>query len=327
MPVDILADEVQSALKSASDYLRAKRPDEGRRRQHLKYLENMESRLEADIQERQTTFPEELQAKEDAEIAAKLADLHENTRFKEENGELRARQQKFDELRQINGGAFPRNISPVLYSIPLILIGVAEWYVNYSTFAAIFIPVLAIAGTLLVAAIFAGASHLHGAYLKQLAEILHPSVENRSELGRKIVVVMATMLLFMAFGTVVWLRYTAIADQLGVNSTSSSGAFGGPDSGLIWSRLGPTIVLNLLIWGIGTLYAWAINEKVPNLRESYRELRRTQGKVKALRAPFEAEQRRIRALYERERQRNDVALKEYKNLLEEVKGTAKRLNS
>ena len=55
-------------------------------------------------------------------------------------------------LRQINGGAYPKNISPVLYVVPLILVGVAEWYVNFATFAEIFIPVFAIAGTLLVAA-------------------------------------------------------------------------------------------------------------------------------------------------------------------------------
>jgi hypothetical protein len=66
-------------------------------------------------------------------------------------------------------------------------VGIAEWYVNYATIAAKFIPVFAIAGTLLVAGSFAWASHMHGSYLKQLAEIIHPSMEYRNVLGRNCV--------------------------------------------------------------------------------------------------------------------------------------------
>ena len=143
----------------------------------------------------------------------------------------------------------------------------------------------------------------------------------------QIVVVIASILLILAFLTVVWLRYTVIADQLGINPSVSAGTFGGPSTGMIWSRLGPTIVLNLLIWGLGTLYAWAVNEKVPGLRDSCRDLRRANRKLDRKRGPFEAEQRRIKAHYQREFQKNDVAIREYKNLLEEVRGTVQRLRA
>jgi len=74
-----------------------------------------------------------------------------------------------------------------------------------------FIPVFAIAATLIVAAVFAGASHLHGAYLKQISEIMHPSVEYRNVLGRKIALIIATISLPAAFVTVVWLRWIVIS--------------------------------------------------------------------------------------------------------------------
>src|SRR5262249_33817004 len=40
-----------------------------------------------------------------------------------------------------------------------------------------------------------------------------------------------------------------------------------PSSSVIWSRLGPTILLNLLICGLAGLYAFAASERVPGLRE------------------------------------------------------------
>jgi hypothetical protein len=114
------------------------------------------------------SYRAELQADEDRALDVRWADLNQDPRFLRANAVQKATQQTFDSLRQANGGAFPRDISPVLYVIPLILVGVAEWYVNYSTFASIFVPVFAIAGTLLVGAIFAWASHMYGAYLARV---------------------------------------------------------------------------------------------------------------------------------------------------------------
>jgi hypothetical protein len=99
------------------------------------------------------------------------------------NVEQKARDQTFQELRQVNGGGYPKNLSPVLYVIPLFGVGIAEWYVNLSTFMAKFVPLVAGAGTILVALIFAIASHFHGEYLnhqvafarsKAPAKFVHP---------------------------------------------------------------------------------------------------------------------------------------------------------
>lgn len=211
----------------------------------------------------------------------------------------------------------------MLYVIPLIAVGVAEWYVNLSTFMAKFVPLVAGAGTILVAMIFAIASHLHGEYLKQIAEILHPSVDYRNELGRKLSILIATILLICALGVVIWLRYQAIAEQLGLNS-DTAGTFGGSNSSLVWENLGPTIGMNLFVWGLGVLYAYLASEKVPHLRGAYRELLRANKQLHKARQPFEREQTRIAAFYQRERQKNDVAIREYNNLSEEIKGAMAR---
>jgi hypothetical protein len=325
MPVDTLADDAQPTLKAAADYLRSGQGDENAKRYHLQDLASLESRLSRDIEERSTRYTTELHTKEAGEIDAAWGQLNARPKYLRLNGEQKAQQQSYEDLRRINGGVTPKDISPVLYTIPLILVGVAEWYVNYATFASVFIPVFAIAGTLLVAAVFAWASHMHGTYLKQLSEILHPSVEYRNVLGRQIATVIATVLLIAALVTVVWLRYVAITDQLGIRSGGGvPGTFGGPTTSMIWSRLGPTIVLNLIIWGIGMLYAWAMSEKVPGLREAYQSLSTTNKRLDRLRKPVESGEKRIRARYDREREKNQLAIKEYSNVLDTVRGLAER---
>ena len=324
MPTDTLGDDGQAALKSALDFIRLNRPDERKQRNHLINLESMEERLRADIEERETTYESELQSKEDAEIDSKWRELNEDQRFVRVNTEQKARQQTFESLRQVNDGAYPTNISPVIYVIPLIAIGLAEWYVNLSTFTARFVPLVAGAGTILVALIFAVASHFQGEFFKQLSEVLHPSVEYRNELGRKIAVVIATILLIAAFSVVIWLRYQVIAEQLGLNS-ESTGTFGGSSTSMVWSNLGPTIGLNLFVWGLGVLYAFLFSEKVPKLRSAFRDLRHANAQLDKVRKPFVREQKRIRAEYDRKRHNNEIAIKEYGSLSEEMRGAIKRL--
>ena len=324
MPTDTLGDEVQAALKGAADAMRSSRLDDRRRRSLLINLKNLDDRLRADIEERGSGYSQELQAKEDDAINARWRELNEDQRFVRANTEQKARQQTFERLRQVNDGAYPRNMSPVVYALPLIAVGLAEWYVNLSTFAARFVPLVAGAGTILVAAIFAVASHFQGEFLKQISEVLHPSVVYRNELGRKISVSIATVLLIAAFAVVIWLRYQVIADQLGLNA-DSQGTFGESSSSLIWSNLGPTIGLNLFVWGLGVLWAFWASEKVPRLRATFRELMQANKKLEKARRPFSADQKRIQAQYERERANNDVAIREYSSLSEEVRGAIKRL--
>ena len=84
-------------------------------------------------------------------------------------------------------------------------------------------------------------------------------------------------------------------------------------------------MLNILIWGLGTLYSWASNEKVPGLRESFRDLQRAERKSKRVRKPFEKEEQRLRAAYKRKRELNQVAINEYNHSLSEVDALMQRL--
>jgi hypothetical protein len=325
MPNDSLREEIEPIRRGALAYLASNRIDTNQRRAHLRNLTNAEKRLTSEIDERSTHHLAELDAEEVAAIQSKREQVDKDSTYQRALQAQKAADQDFQERRQVNGGGYPRNISPVLYSIPLILVGVAEWYVNFATFSAIFIPVFAIAATIIVAAIFAIASDLHGAYLKQISEIIHPSVEYRNVLGRKLALTIATVALICAFITVVWLRWIVISDELGLNTGAGVSTFGGASSSMIWSRLGPTIIVNILIWVLGTLYSWAMHEKVPELREKYRDYLRASAVVDKKLKPFVAEEKRLNAYYERLRDKNKVALNEYTTLRDDIRSLIERL--
>jgi hypothetical protein len=326
MPNDSLREEIEPIRRAALAYLASTRTDAPQADAHLRALTHCEARLVSEIDERGKPYSDHLNAEEAAAIHACRTEVEQNSNYQRASEAQKAAHQEFSNLRRINGGSFPRNISPVLYVIPLILVGIAEWYVNFATFSAMFIPVFAIAATLIVAAVFAFASHLHGSYLKQISEIIHPSVDYRNVLGRKIVLIIVTLLLLAAFGTVVWLRWLVISEQLGVsNNNSETATFGVGNSFMIWSKVGPTIVINILVWGLGTLYSWALQERIPSLRESYREYLRTSRVLDKRLRPFQAAEKLLNAYYARERDKNKVAIDEYKSLLENVKSTKDRL--
>ena len=326
MPNDTLGTDISGLHRAALAYISSNVDHPQQKTSHLNNLKAAMSRLTSEIDERTTAYKEQLDAQEQAAVDGRRREVFSVSKLQRAFEVQKANHQQFEDLRHVNGGGYPRNISPVLYVIPLILVGVAEWYVNYSTFETLFVPVFAISATLIVAAVFAWASHMHGAYLKQISEIIHPSVEYRNVLGRKLALYIASALLIAAFITVVWLRWVVISEQIGASGGhDNEGSFGGPSSSLIWSKVAPTIIINLLIWGLGTLYSWAVHEKIPELRESYRNYLRATKLVDRLSSPFIEEEKRIRAQYAREREKNGVAINQYRVLYENVKATYERI--
>jgi hypothetical protein len=115
MPIDTLGEDAQDALKGAEDFLRSNQGDKSLRQFHLRNLQTVGRRLTSDVEERSTTYLTELHSKEKSAIDEVWAKLNSNSRFIRTITEQKADQQTFDDLRRLNGGAFPKNISPVLY--------------------------------------------------------------------------------------------------------------------------------------------------------------------------------------------------------------------
>ena len=114
MPIDTLGEGAQGALKGAEDFLRSNQGDKSLRQFHLRNLQTVGRRLTSDVEERSTTYLTGLHSKEKSAIDEVWAKLNSNSRFIRTITEQKADQQTFDDLRRLNGGAFPKNISPGL---------------------------------------------------------------------------------------------------------------------------------------------------------------------------------------------------------------------
>lgn len=326
MPNDVIVNETRISVKSALDFLKQRNQQPEPRQMLLRRLQEAEHQLAADREQRQDAYPAELDSRERSDIDAVWSRYNAIDRHRHLDEKRSAQRQRFEQLRQLNGGGYPRNLAPLVYVMPLLALGVGEWYVNYSTFAAKLVPAFAIAATLVVALVFAAASHVHGAFIKQISEIMHPSVEYRRVRDRKIMFVIMTLVLLLALGAITWLRYIAISEQLGLSEITGTSVFGGATASKVWSLLLPTVVLNIAIWGVGTFYSWWVHERIPELRESYRQLRATDGRIESSKAPYEKEVKRIAATYDRERDNNEVVKREEDGLLDEVRAAIGRLS-
>src|SRR5262245_40476051 len=107
MPIDTLKDDVEPVIRAASDYLRSNRPEERMREQHIANLTNAQHRLSADLQQRTTTYLQELEEKEAREVDARSAELRSDPKFERISAEHTSRRQTFENLRQANEGAYP----------------------------------------------------------------------------------------------------------------------------------------------------------------------------------------------------------------------------
>jgi hypothetical protein len=316
MPDDDLQTRIRPILASANKYLASNKPDARKREAHLEQLKQRQVLISNDIGVRTTAYSIHLSDEHENNIIGAQNAIYQDPRYKEAYAAQNATNRQFEMLRM--GGAYPRNISPAIYILPLILVGIAEWYVNFSTFSEIFIPVFAIAATVVVAAVFAWASHLHGAYVKQLSATLNPAVPKRNLLGRKIAIIIATVLLLAALSTVVWLRYLVVSEQLGIANGAEGGPFGETSPSIVWSKVGPTIIINILIWGLGTLYSWAMHEKIPDLRETYRDKLRADAAVNKYTSKLGKDEARLEASYEEKKRVNQFLIESDNKLLQDV---------
>jgi len=131
MPNDTLREEIEPARRAALAYIAANKTDARQKNSHVRSLKNCISRLERDVEEREHSHLASIDREERGAIDQKEAELDTDPKYQRASEANKAAHQEFENLRRVNGGSYPKNVSPVLSVIPLILVGVAEWYVNY----------------------------------------------------------------------------------------------------------------------------------------------------------------------------------------------------
>ncbi len=159
----------------------------------------------------------------DAKIAAAEAAMAQDGRYRQAAARFGEAEQLWTEARDRNGGRAPnmRGLSP-FYWAGLLLIGVAEWLINYDTFF-IFtgIPAIAVGATAVLGVALAFAAHGHGSILKQWAFRFGAHRERARRFGDWRLIGLSTLALLVVLAAAGGSRYAAvlhtIASQAGPN--------------------------------------------------------------------------------------------------------------
>ena len=156
---------------------------------------------------------------------------------------------------------FPMDVNP-LYLVVMLMIGVAEWFINYDTIFLFFgVPVIAIGATVVLAVCLSIISHQHGIDLKQWKKKFGPSVEQKDRpYGALLLASLGLVGLLVVVG---WMRYEAVMSAMAVQPTAN----------LLGSQISVTIDpereviislgANVLAWLVGVFISFFVHDPDP----------------------------------------------------------------
>lgn len=207
-----------------------------------------------------------LSAEADAKISEQKRKL-DNDRVGEDYRDTKARFTRQVELHAHRPNMkavsvrFPFDVNPA-YVIIMLLLGTAEWFINYDTLFEFFgIPIIAIGATLILALGLAVIAHQHGVDLKQWKKKFGPGVEDKDRPYG--VLALASAGLIALITVTGWMRYqslmTVIASQSGANiiGTQFSTQIN-PEREVIIS-----LGANILAWLVGVFISYFAHDPDP----------------------------------------------------------------
>lgn len=190
---------------------------------------------------------------------------------------------------------FPFDVNPV-YLIIMLLLGTAEWFINYDTLFEFFgIPIIAIGATLVLALGLAVIAHQHGVDLKQWKKKFGPGVENHNRPYG--VLILATLGLFGLITVTGWMRYQSLMSV--IQSQSTANIIGTQYSVQIDPEREVIISLgaNALAWLVGVFISYFAHDSDPTYVHTAIDFLKAERKYKIKRAQFDKIANQIKHQY------------------------------
>src|SRR4051812_2644585 len=113
MPNDVLSEEANDAIREGENYFSSDNRDQRLWKSVVSKLKITEERLQAEIDKRSTAHVQELNLDKNRRLD-EVREREKSKRIEDVVKNQQAAHQTFEDLRQVNGGAYPKNISPVL---------------------------------------------------------------------------------------------------------------------------------------------------------------------------------------------------------------------
>ena len=243
---------------------------------------------------------------------------------------------RYSRIKEEEGGREPGSFPVVFYVFGLFCIGMAEWFINYSTFRDTYVPLIAGASTFLIACIFAAASHWHGKFFKQNVRLFQRTRDYRSRINDIIWLSFATIALIAVFSYIGWMRHSFISDQMGLGAGLGNLDLLSPDSqGMdpVLAKTMQTLGLNAFVWCVGIFISYFFHDAIPEYREARNRKEKFQKQKEVIEKKLhgqietikEAEKQKIQALESRVKAQTSK-IRELKDLNTRIEAKAKTLS-
>ncbi len=244
----------------------------------------------------------ELERRSQSELAAITRRADDDHGWRETRDRMLDARHRFEESRlaHANRDANMRSYHP-LYWVGLVLIGAAEWLINYDTLVMFFgIPAMAIGATAILAFAMAFASHAHGIVWKQWSQRFgrHRSGTQRASSVRLLglgSLALGAVLLFAGFS-----RFAVVMHQAGAQpaqnilGAQAAVAFDPGRDVLI------SLLANLLAWLVGTFLSFFCHDEDPDHMEATAQYTRWHKRFLRADRPYRADREVAEARIERE---------------------------
>ena len=241
-----------------------------------------------------------LSAEADTKIAEEKRKL-DNDRIGEDYRDTKARYDRQIELHAYRpnmkavSARFPFDVNPV-YLIIMLMLGTAEWFINYDTLFEFFgIPIIAIGATLILALGLAVIAHQHGVDLKQWKKKFGPGVEDKNRPYG--VLILATIGLVALITVTGWMRYQSLMSV--IQSQSSANIVGTQFSAQIDPEREVIISLgaNLLAWLVGVFISYFAHDPDPLYVYTAIDFQKAERRYLKKKAEFDRIENRIKHNY------------------------------
>ncbi|SFR52658.1 hypothetical protein [Thiomicrospira sp. ALE5] len=213
--------------------------------------------------------------KKEALINKKVKELKDDKNYQATKKSYEDNLDFYEKMKLENNNKPPKKHATFLYIIGIVFVGTAEWFINYPTFSEKYVPFVAMAFTLLAAAIFAASSHYHGEFFRQLP-LRISSKQNRNE--RRYDLLWIVIITISLVGVLWWVsaaRYAMLYEEYRpLIESDAAFLIGGVDSVNAYkselnSLVFQTVFANVLVWFVGVIWSYLIHDKVPNYQSVY----------------------------------------------------------
>ncbi|TDP49003.1 hypothetical protein [Zavarzinia compransoris] len=216
--------------------------------------------------------------KKNQSIRAEREKFYNNPKIKDVLHKIDVANKEYEAKKALNGGNAANEWSRIIYLIALSLLGMLEFFMNYSGIQKgipSFPPAAIAAFTILIVILTAVSSDVIGKSILQWSSIFGPGVPSGEKWNHRVRLAVGFILFDLAMFPVVWARYSLLKEEIELDILGEGGVGAG-----LYMKIAATVGINVGIWLAGMVVAWFAHCPIPEFGKIERLLERLNRKLR-----------------------------------------------